>query len=242
MTGDERCPFPRPLLRTLDAALPLQHRPPAETGLRQQREHPFEVHLAIAQRAEPAGPAAPGLVPAVHPDPARGAKLRVLDVKGPDPLPVQLNKRQVVQLLQQKVARVVVQTGRRVVVHPVEEHLVGRPVVQVRARVEFIGERQTAVPGPVEQRPPAPAQLRKRLLDDPLGALRPRVRHVPGESPGQHRDIVEPHLRRRPDRLFQLLRGPGRARLALQVRGVERREHHLVRRVHGQHLALQVGR
>jgi len=108
MLADEGSALARALFRTLHATLPFKHRPAVEAGLSQQREYTFEVDLAVAQRAETAGPLIPGLIPAIDADAPARPELGVLDVKAADPLAIQLDKRAVVELLQQEMARIVV--------------------------------------------------------------------------------------------------------------------------------------
>ena len=90
--GDERRAFGRPLLGALDAALPFQDGPAVVARLGQQREDALEIDLAVAQRAEPAGPLRPRLIAAVDADPAARPELGVLHVKAADPLAVELDE------------------------------------------------------------------------------------------------------------------------------------------------------
>ena len=92
--ADEGRALARALLRALHAALPFEHRPAVEAGLGQQREDAFEVDLAVAQRAEAAGPLVPWLVPAIDADAPARPELGVLDVKAADPLAVQFDEAQ----------------------------------------------------------------------------------------------------------------------------------------------------
>src|SRR5690606_40324001 len=56
----------RAVLRVLQAALPLQHRPAPEVVLRELREDRLEIDLPVAERAEAAGTVDPVLVAAIH--------------------------------------------------------------------------------------------------------------------------------------------------------------------------------
>src|SRR5260370_26583173 len=101
--------FRRSLLAALDAALPLQHRPTREVVLRQLGEYRLEIHLPVAQRTKPPRSADPRLITAINTLPARRTKLRILYVKHLDPLVAQVDKFQIIQLLQHKMTRVVKQ-------------------------------------------------------------------------------------------------------------------------------------
>src|SRR5262245_17351290 len=163
--GDERRSFPRSLLGTLDTALPLQDGPAVEARLGQQREHALEIDLPIAQGAEPAGSLRPRLVAAVDPHPAAGPELGVLDMEAGDALPVELDELQVIELLQQQVARVVVDARGRVVPCVLQEQLEGGAVEEVRPRMKLIPENTTVSAGHVEQRQPAAGQFLEGLVD-----------------------------------------------------------------------------
>src|SRR3954470_17249861 len=95
------------LLGVLHAALPLQHRPAVEAVLRQLGEDAVEIDLTVAERAEPAGPVDPGLIPAIDALPGRRVEFRVLGVEHADALVVDIDVAQVVELLEHEVAGVV---------------------------------------------------------------------------------------------------------------------------------------
>src|SRR5438067_13428011 len=81
VVGDELRAFARAILRMLDAALPLEHRPSGIVVLRELREDGLEVHLPVAERTEPPGAIDPRLKPAIHALPPRRTELGILDVK-----------------------------------------------------------------------------------------------------------------------------------------------------------------
>src|ERR1700722_4369433 len=58
---DELRAFARAILGVLERAFPLQHRPAVETIGRKLGEDPAEIHLSVAQRAEPPRPIHPAL-------------------------------------------------------------------------------------------------------------------------------------------------------------------------------------
>src|SRR5262245_36643776 len=100
MAGDEGSALPRALLGALDAAFPFQDVPAVEACLRQQREHPPEIDLSVAQGTESSGSLRPRLIPAVDAHPAAGLELGVLDVEAGNALPVEFDELQIIQLLQ----------------------------------------------------------------------------------------------------------------------------------------------
>ena len=117
----------------LEAALPLQHGPAAVVVLRELGEDAAEVDLAVAQRAEAAGAFDPVLEAAIDALAAGRIELGVLDVERLDPLVVDVDEGEVVELLQQEVRRVVVDAGSAGGRRPVEEPLEGGAVEQVLA-------------------------------------------------------------------------------------------------------------
>src|SRR3546814_4961380 len=62
-----------------------------------------------------------------------------------------------------------------------KEALEGHAVVEVLARMDFIGEIDALFVEGVEDRPPAFRELAERLLDQSRRALRPRIEIGPGE-------------------------------------------------------------
>ena len=92
-----------------------------------------EIDLPVAERTEAAGAVHPALVAAIDALPAGRIELGVLDVEHPDALVIDVDVVEIIELLQDEVARIVEQVGARVVLHPIEEHLVGDAVVQVLA-------------------------------------------------------------------------------------------------------------
>src|SRR5258705_8144218 len=81
VVGDELRPFAGAVLRMLDAALPLEHRPAGIVVLRELREDRLEVHMTVAQGTEAAGAIEPRLEPAIQTLPAGRIELGILDVK-----------------------------------------------------------------------------------------------------------------------------------------------------------------
>ena len=91
----------------------------------------------------------------------------------------------------------------RVPVDPVEEHLEGRAVEQVLARMDLVADVDAVLLGEVEDRPPAPRQLVEGGLDQPRRPLRPGIDEGPGQRAGEGH-----HARSRPMRFEALQRLP----------------------------------
>src|SRR5439155_1007876 len=82
--------FAGAVLRVLEAALPLEHRPAGIVVLRQLREDRLEVHLPVAQGTEPAGAIDPRLEAAIHALAAGRMELGILDVKHADAVVIEV--------------------------------------------------------------------------------------------------------------------------------------------------------
>src|SRR5690606_32913840 len=95
VVADEGRALARAVLRVLQAALPLQHRPAPEVVLRELREDRLEIDLPVAERAEAAGTVDPVLVAAIHAAARIGTVFGVLDVEHADARVVPVNEAQV---------------------------------------------------------------------------------------------------------------------------------------------------
>src|SRR6266545_4128150 len=113
VVGDELRSFAGAVLRVLDAALPLEHRPAGIVVLRQFREDRLEVHLTVAQGTEPARAIDPRLESAIHALLAGRIELGVLDVKHADPVVIKVDVLEIVELLQHEVAGIIQQVAAR---------------------------------------------------------------------------------------------------------------------------------
>ena len=78
---------------------------------------------------------------------------------------IDVDEGEIVELLQHEVAGVVEDVRARVIVDRVEEALEGHAVVQVLARMDFVGEIDARLVERVEDRPPALRQFVERFLD-----------------------------------------------------------------------------
>ena len=88
-------------------------------------------------------------------------------MKGLDPLVVDVDEGQIVELLQHEVRRIVEDVRTRVLIHGIEEAFEGDSVVQVFAGVQFVAGVDAVLVEHIEDRLPAAAKLGKTFLDQP---------------------------------------------------------------------------
>src|SRR4051812_20653040 len=131
VVGDELRAFAGAVLRVLDAALPLEHRPTGIVVLRELREYRLEVHLPVAERTESPGAIDPRLEPAIHALPPRRIELGILDVKHADAVMIEIDVLEIVELLQHEVTGIVQQVAALVTADALEEHLERHTVVEI---------------------------------------------------------------------------------------------------------------
>src|SRR5690606_27128025 len=179
--ADERGPFPRAVLRMLEAAFPLEHGPAVVAVLRELAEDRLEIDLAVARRAKPARPVDPALVAAVDAGAAVRPELRILHVKCLDPLVIEVDELEIIELLQHEVTRIEQDVRAPMAADRVEEALERDTVVQVLARMDLEADVDARFVERVEDRPPTPRELREAFLDETGGPLRPRIHRVPQE-------------------------------------------------------------
>ncbi|MCY1363630.1 hypothetical protein D9M69_503990 [compost metagenome] len=160
-----------------------------------------------------------------------------------DALVVDVDKFEVVQLLQQEMRRVVVDAAARVVVHALQEHLEGGAVEQVFARVQFEANIAVGVFKGVEDGHPAFRELVKRRFDQPGGSLWPGVEKRPGQRTREAHVALEAQALRSLGGQDHLLHRPGLAGFGFLAHGVggEAVKRFVVGRVHRHQLPLQVG-
>ena len=133
----------------------------------------------------------------------------------------------------------------RVAADALEEHLEGGAVEQVLARMDLVADVDAVLVEGVEDRLPAPAELGEGLLDQARRPLRPGIEKGPGQRAGEGRHAASrPRLLRRLSPQLHLLDRPGLARLgvAAHLRRREAVERLVIGRMHGDELALQMGR
>ena len=87
--------------------------------------------MAVAGRTEAPGAVHPGLIAAIDSDSPRRVELRVLHVEGFDALVIEVDEGGVIELLQQEVARVVVDAGPRMPADDIDEPFERGAVVDV---------------------------------------------------------------------------------------------------------------
>src|SRR5215469_10392211 len=241
MLADEGRALSGTLLGALHATLPLEHCPAIEPRVGQEREDAFEVDLAVAERAEAPGALVPWLVAAVDADAAVRSELGVLDVKATDPLAVQFDECAVVELLQEEVARIVVDTGGGMLVCMVEERLEGGAVIDVRTGMEFVADDAATVVRIVEERPPATGEFFEGFVDQTRRPLRPRIDHMPGKSARKDGNVAQAEPGGCVDALAHFARRPLRPRGTLKPWWMEARKTRLIGRMDCQHLARKIG-
>src|SRR6266545_3306073 len=240
VVGDELRPFAGAVLRVLDAALPLEHRPAGIVVLGELREDRLEVHLPVAQGTEPAGAIDPRLEPAIHALAAGRIELGILDVKHADALVIEVDVLEIVELLQYEVTGIVQQIAALVPAHALEEHLERHAVVQILAGMDLEAGVDPVFLEHVENRAPAPRQLIERRLDQTGRPLRPGIEVGPRQCTGKCRVLGDAEPARRAGRKLHLFDRPGGPRrpIAADFGRSERIESGVVRGMHGHQLAL----
>src|SRR5580698_6572364 len=98
--------FCRACLGMLQATLPLQHSPTRIVVLRHLAENRAKIHLSVAQRTEASRPLHPILVAAINAAVSIRSEFGVFHMKRAHPFVVEVEKCEIVQLLQYHVARV----------------------------------------------------------------------------------------------------------------------------------------
>ena len=93
---------------------------------------------AVAQRAEAAGAIDPGLIAAVNTLPTGRIELGILDVEHADNLLIDIDKLQIVELLQHHMARIEQHPAARMMADVLMKHFECHTVVQILARVNFV--------------------------------------------------------------------------------------------------------
>src|SRR5215217_1948067 len=97
---DELSAFAGTVFGVLDGAFPFQHGPAGKVVLRHLGEDGGEIDLAVAKRAEAPCPVDPALVAAINALAAGRIELGILDVEHLDPLVIDVDVVQVIELLQ----------------------------------------------------------------------------------------------------------------------------------------------
>ena len=215
---------------------------PSKPVLRKFREYAAEIHLAVAERAEPARAFHPGLIAAIDALTRGRIELGVLDVERADALVVEVDEAEIVELLQHEMTRVVEDLAAPMVADARQEHLEAGAVVQVLAGMDLEAHINTRGVERIEDRLPACGERVERGLDQAGRTLRPGIDIGPGERAGERRMRRQAETRGGTRRLHQL---PDRPRLPRRwvashgSRG-ETVEGFVIGRMHRDKLALEV--
>ena len=244
MGAHELGTFGGSLFRVLHKVLPLHHRPAVVIVLRQLGEHRAKVYLPVARGAEAARPVGPRFVAAVHARLGGGVKLGILHVEHFDELVIQVDVRQIIELLQNVVAGVVEHIDALVVAGGLQKTLEGGPVVQVFTRMNFVAHVHSLLVEGVEDGCPAIGQFFEGHLYQTGGALGPGVHEGPGERSRKGGVHIHPEVATGLGGQHHLVDGPLGAGLGVVVHfgRSERIEHRIVGRMHRHQLPLQVRR
>src|SRR6185312_3852412 len=132
-----------------------EHGPAREVILRELGEDRSEIHLTVAERAEASGAIGPGLIAAIDPLASGRIELGILDVKHADALVVEVNVFEIVELLQHEVAGVEEDVAALMPPDALKEHLEGRAVMEILARMDLVADVHALGVEGVEDRPPA---------------------------------------------------------------------------------------
>ena len=177
----------RARFRMLDAALPLHHGPTRIVVLRHLAEYLPEIDLPIAERAEATRPVDPVLIAAINARAPTRPELRILHVKCANALVIEIEKSQIIQLLQNHVAGIVKNVGARMISDSGEKALEGRAVVQVFAGMQLEAYIHARFVEGIQDRQPAPPQFLERFVDQPRRPLRPGIEKRPRQRAGECR-------------------------------------------------------
>src|SRR5208337_4425388 len=137
---DELGALARAVLRVLQAAFPFEDGPRRIAVLRHFGKNAAEVDLAVAERAEAPRPLDPRRIARIDALPPGRIELGILDVERLDPLVVDVDEFEIIELLQHEVRRIVVDRAALVALDRVEEALECRAVEQVLAGMELVAD------------------------------------------------------------------------------------------------------
>ena len=228
------------LLGALDAAFPFQYGPAWKIVLGELREDSFEVDLAIAQRAESSGAIDPGLKASVDALAACRKELGILHVKHFNAVVIEVDVLEIVELLDDEVARIVEEVAARVIVEALEKHFESDSVVEIFTGVDLEAEVDVGFVEGVEDWTPAGGEFVEGSLDESSGALRPWVEVGPCERAGKCYVGSKAEIGGRFGSEAQLLDGPGLAgfRIAAEFGWGESVEGDVVRGMYRDELTL----
>ena len=141
---------------------------------------------------------------------------------------IEIEKGQVIQLLQDHVAGIVKNVGARMISDSAEKSLIGRSVVQVFSGMQLEARVHTGFIECIQDRQPAPPQFLERFVDQPRRPRRPRIEKRPRQRAGERCVRRQTHIVAGFCRRQQLLRCPscfclGIARQRSRRKSVEQR-------------------
>src|SRR5207342_978461 len=128
--------------------------------------------------------------------------------EGLDPLMVDIDVAQIIELLQHEMAGVVQKVRSRMLANTVEEHLEAGAVAEVLTRVDLIADVNAALIKSIENRTPARGQFIECSFDQPRWPLGPGVQVGPCQSAAEGGMGLQPQPARRLGGLLQLLDRP----------------------------------
>ena len=172
---NERRALGSALFGMLERAFPFENRPAIIAIMAKLCENLREIDLPVAKRPEATGAFFPARIAAINTRFTIGPKLGVLDVKSFDPLMIEIDELDVIELLQHEMRWIIKDVGAWMIVDCFEESLKRYTVVEVFARVQFIADVDAVLIKGVKDWLPAAAEFGKALLNQPSGALRPRI-------------------------------------------------------------------
>ena len=161
-----------------------------------------------------------------------------------DPLVIDVDEVEIVELLQHEVRRIVVDRAALVALQRIEKALEGGAVEDILAGMKLVADVDAGLVEGIEDRLPALGEFLERGLDQSRRALRPRIDIGPGERAGKRNVGRKAEVARRLGAFHHLVNRPflplgGLAVHLLRREGVECL---VVGRVDRHQLALQMGR
>ena len=89
---------------------------------------------------------------------------------------IEIDEGEIIELLQQKMARIVVDARARVAAHGIDEALECCAIMKILAGMDFVADVASCLVECVEDRQPATSQFLESSFDQTRRALRPRDR------------------------------------------------------------------
>src|SRR5262249_5183226 len=138
-----------------------------------------EVDLSVAQRTETARPVDPIQIPAINTGTPARTEFGILHVKCSHTLVIEIEKSQIIELLQNHVARIVQNVGAFVIADSSQKSLEGCAIVEIFAGMQFEARIDAGFFECVQDRQPAAAQFAECLVDETCRPLRKRIKKRP---------------------------------------------------------------